>query len=134
VPWVSSNMVQHAQLETDLVANGRLSELCVVSLHKINQLVHDTEAFLHVLSVSTDKKTSLVDNHQFHGWMIGYLAEKSEVLKESALFKSAIMQNSELAWRLCSLLISSVGGMGNDTRAHSLQTSTSSSLRAPPIK
>lgn len=109
-----------------------LNELCVVSLNEIKELVRDTKSFIHVLSASTDEKTSLVDNHQFHGWMMGYIAEKSEVLKESALFKSAIMQDSELAWRLCSLLISSLVGMGIDTRAHSLQPSTSSPLRAPP--
>jgi hypothetical protein len=121
-------------LETDLVVNGRLNELCVVSLHKIKELTRDTETFICVLSVSTEEKTSLVDDHQFHGWMMGYVAQKSEVLKESALFKSTIIENSELAWRLCSLLISSLGGMGNDTRAHSLPISTSSPLRTPPNK
>jgi hypothetical protein len=121
-------------LETDLVANGRLNELCVVSLHKIKELTRDTETFLHVLLVSTDEKTSLVDDRQFHDWVMGYVAQKSEVLKESTLFKRTIMQNSELAWRLCSLLISSLGGMGNGTAAHSVPTSTSSPLRTPPNK
>ncbi len=127
-------MLWHAQLKTDLVANGRLEELCVASLHKIKQLTRNTEAFLHVLSVSTDKKTSLVDDHKFHGWMMSYVAQKSEVLKESAIFKRAIMQNSELAWRLCSLLISSLGKAGNDTRAHSIPFSTPSPLPTPPIE
>jgi len=121
-------------LETDLVANGRLNELCVVSLHKIKELTRDTEAFLHVLSVSIEEKTSLVDDREFHDWMMGYVAQKSEVLKESTLFKSTIMQNSELAWRFCSLLISSLGGMGNGTGAHYVPISTSSSLRTPPNK
>jgi hypothetical protein len=121
-------------LETDLVANGRLNELCVVSLHKINELTRDTEAFLHVLSVSTEEKTSLADDRQFHDWMMGYVAQKSEVLKESTLFKSTIMQNTEFAWRLCSLLISSLGGMGNGTGAHYVPISTSSPLRTPPNK
>jgi hypothetical protein len=121
-------------LEADLVANGRLNELCVVSLRKIKGLTRDTETFLHVLSVSTEEKTSLVDDRQFHDWMMGYVAQKSDVLKESTLFKNAIMQNSELAWRLCSLLISSLGGTGNGTGAHSVPISTSSSLRTPPSK
>jgi hypothetical protein len=121
-------------LETDLVANGRLNELCDVSLHKIKELTRDTETFLHVLSVSTEEKTSLVDDRQFHDWVMGYVAQKSEALKESTLFKKAIMQNGWLAWRLCSLLISSLGGMRNDTGAHCGPISTTSPLRTPPNK
>ena len=121
-------------METDLVANGRLNELCVVSLQRIKELTRDNEAFLHDLSVSTEEKTSLVDDRQFHDWMMGYVAQKSEVLKESTLFRSAIMQNSELAWRLCSLLISSLGGMGDGTGAHYVPISTPSPLRTPPNK
>ena len=104
-------------MEADLVTNGRLNKLCVISLDKIKELSRDTEAFLHVLSVSTEEKTGLVDNCQFHDWMVGYVAEESERLKKSTPFKRTIMQNSELAWRLCSLLISSLGGMGNGTGA-----------------
>jgi hypothetical protein len=121
-------------LETDLVANGRLNELCVLSLHKIKELTRDTGAFLNVLSIATEEKTRLVDDHQFHGWVMGYVAQKSEVLKESALFKSAIMQDSGLAWRLCSLFISSLGRMSNGTGAHSVLISTSSPLHTPPKK
>lgn len=104
-------------METDLVANGRLNELCVVSLRRIEELTRNTEAFLHVLSVSTEEKTGLADNSEFRDWMVGYVAQESEVLKESTLFKRTIMQNSELAWKLCSLLISSLGGMGDGTGA-----------------
>jgi hypothetical protein len=121
-------------LETDLVSNGRLNGLCDVSLRRIKELTRDTEAFLNVLWVSTEEKTRLVDNDQFRDWMMGYVGEKSEELKRSTLFKCTIMQNSELAWRLCSLLISSLGGMGNGTAAHSVPTSTSSPLRTPPNK
>jgi hypothetical protein len=121
-------------LETDLVANGRLNELCDVSLHNIKELTRDTETFLRVLSVSTEEKTSLVDDHQFHDWVMGYMAQKSEVLKESTLFKKAITQNSSLAWRLCSLLISSLGGMRNGTGDHCEPISTSSPPRTPPNK
>jgi hypothetical protein len=121
-------------LETDLVANGRLNELCDVSLHKINELTRETEAFLRVLSVSTEAKTSLADDRQFRRWMMGYVRQKSEVLKESTIFKSTIMQNSELAWRFCSLLISSLVEMGNDTGVHSVPISTPSPLRTPPNK
>jgi hypothetical protein len=105
-------------LEADLVANGRLSKLCGVSLRRIEELTRDTEAFLLVLSVSTEEKTGLVDDPQFRHWIMGYVAQKSEVLKESTFFKEKIMQNSELAWRLCSLLISSLGKMSNGTGAH----------------
>jgi hypothetical protein len=122
------------QLETDLVANGRLDDLCGVSLHKIKELTRDTKAFLHVLSVSTEEKTSLIDDRRFHAWMMGYVAQKSEVLKESKLFKTTIMENRELAWRFCSLLISSLGGMGNGAGAHYVPISTSSPLRTPPNK
>ena len=96
-------------MEADLVANGRLNRLCVASLDKIKKLTRGTEAFLYVLSVSTEEKTRLVDNNQFREWMMGYMAKESEGLKELTLFKRTIMQNSELAWRLCSLLISSLG-------------------------
>jgi hypothetical protein len=116
-------------LETDLVANGRLDELCAVSLCNIKKLTLDTETFLRVLLVSIEEKTRLVDDLQFRNWMMGYVAENSKALKESTLFKSAIMQNSELAWRLCSLLISSLG-IDNGTGAHS----TSSPPRTPPNK
>jgi hypothetical protein len=98
-------------LETDLVANGRLNELCIISLDNIKELTRDTEAFLLVLSVSTEEKTSLADGPRFRNWMMGYVAQKSEELKKSTLFKRTIMQNSELAWKLCSLLISSLGEM-----------------------
>jgi hypothetical protein len=95
-------------LETDLVANGRLNKLCDVSLSGIKELTCNPEAFLHVLSVSTEEKTSLVDNPQFRDWMVGYVTQESKELKGSEPFKYAIMHNSELAWRLCSLLISSL--------------------------
>ena len=121
-------------METDLVANGRLGELCDGSLGKIKDLARGTPAFLHVLSVSTEEKTGLVDESEFHEWMMGYMAEKSEVLRESSLFKSTIMQNSELAWRLCSLLISSLGITDKSTGDHSMPTSASPPLHTPPNK
>jgi len=121
-------------LETDLVDNGRLDELCVVSLHKIKELTRDTQAFLHILSVSTEEKSSLIDDRQFHNWMMSYMAQKSEVLTESTIFKSTIMQNSQLAWRLCSLLITSLGGMDNGTGAHSVPIFTSSPFPTTPDK
>jgi hypothetical protein len=114
-------------LETDLVENGRLSELCVISLNKIKELNHNTEAFLSILSISSEEKTSLVDDRQFRDWMVAYMAQKSEILKESNLFKNAIVQNGELAWRLCSLLISSLVEIDNGTEP----ISTSSTPRNP---
>ena len=122
------------QLETDLVANGRLNELCVVSLRNIDELTRDPKTFLRILWVSAEEKTSLVDDHQFRDWMVGYMAQESEVLKESNPFKDAIMGNSWLAWRLCSLLISSLGEMGNGTGDHREPISTSSPPRTPPKK
>jgi hypothetical protein len=104
-------------LETDLVSNGRLNGLCDVSLRRIKELTRDTEAFLDVLWVSTEEKTRLVDHPPFRNWMMGYVREKSKDLNESNFFRDTIMENSELAWRLCSLLISLLGGMGNGTRA-----------------
>jgi hypothetical protein len=109
-------------LETDLVVIGRLEDLCGVSLHKIKELTRDTKAFLRVLSVSTEEKTRLVDHHPFRDWIMGYMAQKSEVLKQSTHFKSEIMSDSELAWRICSLLMSSLGGMGNGTGVSALRT------------
>jgi hypothetical protein len=102
------------QLATDLIANVRLNGLCVVSLRNINELTHDTKTFLHILSVSAQEKTSLVDDHQFRDWMVGYMAQESKELKESNPFKDAIMGDSWLAWRLCSLLISSLSNGTGD--------------------
>jgi hypothetical protein len=122
------------QSETDLVADGRLNELCVASLRSINELTHDTKTFLRILSVSAEEKTSLVDDRRFRDWMVGYMARESNELKESNLFKDAIMGDSWLAWRLCSLLISSLGGMGNGTGDHCKPISTSSPPCTPPNK
>src|SRR5437868_6184700 len=102
-------------LETDLVVNGRLLDLCGVSLHKIKELTRNTETFLGVLKVPTEEKTRLVDDHPFRNWIVGYIAQKSELLKGSTYFESEIMKDSGLAWRFCSLLMSSLGGTGNGT-------------------
>jgi hypothetical protein len=98
-------------LETDVVVNGRLedSELCVVSLHKIKELARNSEAFIHVLKVSTEETTRLVDHTPFRDWIKDYTAQKSEVLNGSILFRSEIMQDGGLAWRFCSLLMSWLG-------------------------
>ena len=127
-------MIPVCALEIDLVDNGRLDELCIESLRKIKELTRDTKAFLQVLSVSTEQKSSLVDDRQFHNWIMSYMAQKSELLTESIIFKSTIMQNSQLAWRLCSLLITSLGGMGNGTGVHSVPISTSSPFTTTPNK
>jgi hypothetical protein len=132
VSWVSSTTNERTHLKTNLVVTGRLSELCVLCLNKIKELTRNTETFLVVLSVSTDQKTSLVEDPQFHDWIIGYMAQKSELLQQSKLFKAEIMQNSELAWKLCSLLISLLGGMDNITAAHRVPTYTSTLLCTPP--
>jgi hypothetical protein len=81
-----------------------------------------------------EQKTSLVEDRQFHDWMMGHLAAKSEVLKESNLFKGVIMENSELAWNLCTLLISSLGGSSNRARGNYMPASYHSAVQNPSNK
>ena len=100
----------------------------------IKELTRSTEAFLHVLSVSTEEKSSLIDDRQFHSWMMSYMAQNSHVLTGSAIFNRTIKGNSQLAWRLCSLLITSLGGTGNGTGAQSVPVSTSSPFPTTPNK
>jgi hypothetical protein len=76
----------------------------------------------------------LAEDRQFRRWMMGHVRQNSEVLKASKFFKKAIMENSELAWRFCSLLISSLVEMGNDTGAQSVPIFTPSPLHTPPNK
>ena len=87
----------------------RLDELCNTALEKTKELTGDTQAFIDVLSVSTEEKTGLVDDSNFRPWILGYVTQRSETLTESTLFKGAIVQDSTLGWRLCSLLISALG-------------------------
>lgn len=124
----------HAKIKANQCLNGRLDELCTASLLKIKDLTHDTKSFLIVLAASTEQKTSLVEDPQFHDWIMGYLAEKSEVFKESKFFKGAIMENSELAWKLCALLMTSLSGKSNRARGHYVPVSSFTPVQTPPSK
>ncbi|KAF2500623.1 hypothetical protein BU16DRAFT_614348 [Lophium mytilinum] len=110
-----------------------LSELCIVSFHKIKELTRDTKAFLTVLSVSTEEKSSLVEDRQFNNFLVNYARNNANNLKDSSFAKSAILQNSALGWNLCSLLLSSIGGDsgGNDAGPSPLLTPPSKSALKP---
>ena len=64
------------------------------------------ETFLQVSSLSAD---NLVEDRRFHSWMVEYVEKKAEVLRESTHLKEKIMQDSALAWGLCSVLITLLG-------------------------
>ncbi|KAF2814442.1 uncharacterized protein BDZ99DRAFT_473503 [Mytilinidion resinicola] len=110
-----------------------LSELCVGSFHKIKELTHDTKTFLTVLRVSTEEKSSLVEDRRFNDFLVKYIRKNAEVLKDSSFAKSTILQNSALGWNLCSLLLSSLGGTSDSARA-GVNDSTPSPLLTPPSK
>jgi hypothetical protein len=115
-------------------ATDRLNELCAASLLKIKDLTRDTKSFLVVLAASMERKTSLVEDPLFHDWIMGCLTEKSEVFKESKFFKSAVMENSVLAWKLCALLMSSLRGKSDRTGGHYVPVSSFAPVQTSPSK
>ena len=129
--WVCLNMTSYDKYKLTVWQNNRLDQLCNTALLRIKELTRGTRAFLDVLSVSTEEKTGLVDDSNFRLWILDYVIQRSEVLIESTLFKSAIVQDSELAWRLCSLFISSLGERSNNHETHSVPLSMSTPPYTP---
>jgi hypothetical protein len=134
MPWVSFKLGLFEWSEANPIEPARLSDLCEESLWHIEELTRSTRVFLDVLSESTEEKTSLVDDRLFHKWIVKYITKNSDALRESTLFQSAIMQNNELAWRLCSLLLSSLGKKDAIPESHDLPSPASPPVGTPSNK
>jgi len=111
-------------LTSNRFALDRLSDLCKMSLGQVKQLTLNTLTFIDVLKVSVD------DSH-FRKWITTYIADNRDKLLDSKAFKDAVMANKELAWKLSSLLMSTIGDQEGHAGSHHLPTSNKSPSRRP---
>jgi hypothetical protein len=95
-----------------------------MSLGQVKQLTSNTLTFIDVLKVSVD------DSH-FRKWITTYIADNRDKLLDSKAFKDAVMANNELAWKLCSLLMSTIGDQEGHAKSHQLLTPNKSPSRRP---
>ncbi|KAE9974944.1 hypothetical protein EG328_003549 [Venturia inaequalis] len=108
-----------------------LTELCEDSLIHIESLTYSTNVFLRVLTTSMEERMGLVDETQFRKWLIKYIKQNRVNLTNSPLFKDAISNNSALAWKICSLLMSALGDTESGTEPLKPPTPNNSSMHTP---
>lgn len=84
----------------------RLDDLCDQLLRSIQKSARDVPTFINVAVRA--EKARLIDEQRFRTWLVDYIAQHAERLMESAVLRESMEGGGEVAWRLCSLLMSSL--------------------------
>jgi len=84
----------------------RLERLCLLALRRLEEQKHDIKTFIEIGIEAAGGK--LLDNSRFREWMVGYMSQNSNALRESALLRSIALEGGHRAWMICSVLMCSL--------------------------